>query len=207
MVGILLLPLLFAGSQPPADVVTISAELQADDLKTGPAYEIVLEVAIKDGWSASKAGVPAPVLQIEVPPSVKLSGQVLTTYKELSRNEFLQAPFERLLKNKAEHIEFTLVQEAGANEQIALNVMAYISQDPTKDSFFIRRRVVLDLAPRARATEADATISDWGIDRKLLQIGDVAADFNLPKAFDPPLSLGQYLGQKNIIVTTYRAFW
>lgn len=136
MLQILTLSLVVLGAQPPVDVLAVSPKLEADALTIGPEYEIVLRVAIKDGWPASGAGVPAPLLQIDAPPAVKLSGKTLSSYQELSRNEFLQAPFEHLL-----------------------------------------------------------------------QIGDVAADFSLSKAFDPPPSLGQYLGQKNIVVTTYRAHW
>ncbi len=95
----------------------------------------------------------------------------------------------------------------GQGEQISLNVMAYVSEDPTVASYFIRRRVTLALTPGALAVEADASRSDWGNDKHLLQIGDVAVDFSLPKAFDPPVSLGQYLGRKNIVVTTYRTHW
>lgn len=207
MVGILVLPLLLAAAQPPADVLTVSAELAADELKVGSTYEIVLRVAIADGWSASKAGGPALLLQIDVPPSVKLSGRVLTTYKELRKNEFLQAPFERLLKEREEHIEFQLTQQPEADEHIGLNILTYVTQDPTKDSFFVRRRLIVPVAARAKGAQSPPTDSSWGIDRDLLQIGDVASDFSLPKAFDPPIGLSNYLGQKNIIVTTYRAHW
>lgn len=207
MAGLLVLPLLLAAAQPPADVLTVSAELAADQLKVGPTYKLVVRVAIADGWSASKARGPALLLQIDVPPSVKLSGQVLTTYKELRKNEFLQAPFERLLKGREEHIEFQLTQQPEPDEQIGLNIMTYVTQDPTKDSFFVRRRLVVPVVAGAKGVESAPTDSSWGIDRHLLQIGDVAADFSLPKAFDPPIGLSNYLGQKNIIVTTYRAHW
>ncbi len=194
-------------SQPPGDVLSISATLDAEELSVGSNYEIVLKVEIKDGWSAAAAGVPSPLVQIDVPPSVKLSGKVLKSQKELSRNEFLQAPFERLVKNEEEHIEFSLMKAPGAGAQIGLNIMAYVSQDPTVDSFFIRRRFTLDVKPHAQAVGVVGVKSDWGIDKHLLQIGDPAEDFSLPKAFDPPIGLSNYLGQKNVIVTTYRAHW
>ncbi len=197
---------LFAG-QAPGDVLSISATLDAEELSVGSSYEIVLKVEIKEGWSAASAGVPAPLLQIDVPPSVELSGKVLTSQRELSKNEFLQAPFERLLKNGEEHIEFSLVKAPVAGERVWLNIMAYVSQDPTVDSFFIRRRFALDVKPRAQAVGVVGVTSNWGIDKHLLQIGDPAEDFSLPKAFDPPIGLGNYLGQKNIIVMTYRAQW
>ncbi len=207
MIQILALSLLILGTPPADDVLTVSAELEAGDLKVGSEHEIVIKVGIKEGWSASQAGLPAPLLQIDAPPSVKLAGEILTTYKELSKNEFLQAPFERLLKKQEERVKFMLVQRPDPDEQIGLNIMAYVSEDPTVNSYFIRRRLTLEPAPGAKATQADAAKSDWGFDKNLLQIGDVAADFNLPKAFFPPVSLGHYLGEKNIIVATYRAYW
>ncbi|MCZ6653051.1 MAG: hypothetical protein O7D91_08485 [Planctomycetota bacterium] len=207
MTHVLACSLILFVSQPPGDVLRISATLDAEELSVGSHYEIVLKVEIKEGWSAAAAGVPAPLVQIEVPPSVELSGKVLTSQRELSKNEYLQAPFERLLKSEEEHIGFSLVKAPGANEQISLNIMAYVSQDPTVDSFFIRRRFALDVKPRALAVGVVGVTSNWGIDKHLLQIGDPAEDFSLPKAFDPPIGLGNYLGQKNIIVMTYRAHW
>lgn len=123
MLQILTLSLVVLGAQPPVDVLAVSAELEVDALTVGPEYDIVLRVAIKDGWSASGDGVPAPLLQIDAPPAVKLSGKHLTSFKELSRNEFLQAPFERLLKAKEERVQFTLIRPPGQGEQISLNVM------------------------------------------------------------------------------------
>lgn len=207
MTHVLACSLILFVSQPPGDVLRISATLDAEELSVGSHYEIVLKVEIKEGWSAAAAGVPAPLVQIEVPPSVELSGKVLTAQRELSKNEYLQAPFERLLKSEEEHIGFSLVTAPGAKEQIVLNIMAYVSQDPTVDSFFIRRRFALDVKPRALAVGVVGVTSNWGIDKHLLQIGDPAEDFSLPKAFDPPIGLGNYLGQKNIIVMTYRAHW
>ncbi len=207
MLQVLACSLVLFVSQPPGDVLSISATLDAEELSVGSNYEIVLKVEIKEGWSAAAAGVPAPLVQIGVPPCVELSGKVLTSPRELSRNEFLQAPFERLIKNDEEHIGFSLVSAPAAGDQIWLNIMAYVSQDPTVDSFFIRRRFALDVKPRAQAVGVMAGKSDWGIDKHLLQIGDPADDFSLPKAFDPPIGLSNYLGQKNIIVTTYRAHW
>ena len=207
MTHVLACSLILFVSQPPGDVLSISATLDAEELSVGSHYEIVLKVEIKEGWSAASAGVPAPLVQIDVPPSVELSGKVLTSQRELSKNEFLQAPFERLLKNEEEHIGFSIVKAPGAKEQIVLNIMAYVSQDPTVDSFFIRRRFALDVKPRAQAVGVLGVKSDWGIDKHLLQIGDLADDFSLPKAFDPPIGLSNYLGQKNIVVMTYRAHW
>ena len=65
---------------------------------------------------------------------------------------------------------------------------------------------MLPLEPGATATEGSANESDWG-KGDFLKIGDKAEPFELPRADGSTLSLGEYLGKKNVIVTTYRAFW
>ena len=67
-----------------------------------------------------------------------------------------------------------------------------------------RRRPV---AAYARAKEADRNASDWGENKRRLQLGDKAALFELPRADGSTVPLAQYLGRKNVLVTTYRAFW
>ena len=42
---------------------------------------------------------------------------------------------------------------------------------------------------------------------KLLKIGDKAPAFNLPRPDGTAFDVSQWLGKKNVIVTTYRAFW
>ena len=74
----------------------VAVGYSTDALTVGQEYEVVLDVQFNDGWSGSEAGIGAPILQINVPDSVELTGKVLTDYKALSRNEFLNEPFERL---------------------------------------------------------------------------------------------------------------
>lgn len=187
------------------DPIGITATLDATSLEVGNEYEFVVEV-FADDVSTSKAGIPAPFLQIDVPPSVKLTGKVLETYKELSKNEFLQAPYERLLKKLPARIGFQLVAPPKPDETIGLNVIAYI-EGPEGERTFLRRRLELPLAPGATAVPGDANDSSWGKDEELLQIGDRAAPFELPRADGTLVALESLLGEKNLIVTTYRAYW
>ncbi len=198
----LLVPLMFAPTPLPDDVVTVTARVEPD----GGNQSIVLDIKYKDGWNAKGAGVPAPILQIDVPPSVKLNGKVLKTQKALSRNNYLQAPFERLLEELPARIGFRTSNRLGADERIGLNIITYVTDGGARNARFVRRR--LELAPTAgsEATTVSAKSSKWGKE-DLLQIGDTADAFTLPRADKSTVSLEQFRGKKNVIVTTYRAFW
>ena len=202
---LILVPLLYGSTPGSNDEVTIDARIEADRLEVGQEYEIVLDVRFKTNLSASGAGMPAPILQIQTPQSVRLSGKVLRSYKELSRNEFLQAPFERLIKDAPTRVPFTVVREPAPEDQFSLNVLAYVSNG--KETSFVRRRLTLPVRASATAKEADPNTSDWGVNKRLLQLGDKAALFELPRADGSTVSLARYLGRKNVVVTTYRAFW
>lgn len=186
------------------DRVSVSARIDADKLIVGQEAIILVNVDLRDGLSASDAGIPAPLLQIQVPRSVRLSGKHLTKYRELSRNEFLQAPFERMIEASPLEVGFKLLRKPRPDDVIHLNVLAYVSDG--EDVRFVRRRVAVKLEAGAVAEAVDATRSDWGTG-DLLQIGSKAAGFELPRADGSTVSLGQFLGKKNVVVTTYRAFW
>ncbi|MFQ5501843.1 MAG: hypothetical protein ACE5EQ_06025 [Phycisphaerae bacterium] len=205
-IAAMLVPLVLSAPNPPDDVVTVSATLQADRLEIGQSYSFVVEARFKDGWSASDSGIPKPFLQIKTPPSVQLDGKVLKTQRELSKNEYLREPFERLMQGNETTVRFTLVDEPGEDERIALNIIAYASDDPANDAWFIRKRMELPVRPGATAELINATESDWGTGDEL-QIGDQAELFELPRADGSKVSLEQYRGKKNVLVTTYRAFW
>jgi len=190
----------------PAEI-RLGAVMDARPLTIGEPREIVLELELGEGISLSKAGIPSPMLQIEVPPSVKLGGRYLRTYRELANNEFLNEPFERLLVDPRTKIAFELVSEPAPDERLALNVVGYQTSEDGERTSFMRRRFELALTPGAEAVEVAATRSSWGEDSSLLQIGDDAAEFVLPMADGVELALDEFLGEQNIIVTTYRAFW
>ena len=48
--------------------------------------------------------------------------------------------------------------------------------------------------------------SDWGRDTHL-QLGEAADEFELPSSDGTLVSLSQFKGKSNVIVTTYRAHW
>ncbi len=200
-----LIPWLVATGPVPDDAVTVSARLDAPSLSVGQKYEIILDVKFKKGWSGGRAGIKAPILQIDVPPSVKLTGKVLESYRELSRNEFLQEPFERLAKKRRERIGFELIKEPKPGEAFGLSFLSYASESPD-DAWFIRRRLSLPVAPKATSTPDSAANSRWG-QSDVLQIGDEAPDFALPRADGSTVTLAQFRGKKNVIITTYRAHW
>jgi len=135
-----------------------------------------------------------------------LSGRVLKTHRELSRNEFISEPFERQLRDATERIRFKLERQPAKGDYFALNLTAYLSKDGDDDSWFIRRRLKLRLTPNAAAKHIKPRRSDWGTE-KLWQIGDKVESFELPTADGRTVSLSDYLGKKNIIISTYRAHW
>ena len=189
----------------PDNAFSVSARIDAETLEVGQEYEIVLEWKVGESYSTGDGGIPAPILQIEVPRTVRLTGKVLEGYRELSKNEFLQEPFERLIKESPVRIGFKLRRLPPEDARMALNVLAYVG-GKSDGAWFVRRRLEIPLRPGAEATEISPTNSNWG-KGKGLQIGDKATPFTLPRADGSQVSLRQYLGKKNVIVTTYRAHW
>ncbi|MCH7870706.1 MAG: hypothetical protein IID33_03300 [Planctomycetes bacterium] len=207
MNNLILLPLLLgSGGGIPNDAFVVTATLAAETLEVGNEYAVEIEVKLKDGWSASDSGIPKPMLQIDAPKCIKLSGKVLKDFRELSRNEFLQEPYERLIKVGKSTVKFKLTRKPRANERIAMNVLAYLSDDTNGNAHYVRRRLLLPIEPNAVSEAGDATESTWGV-VKTLQIGDKAKLFSLPQADGKRIKLRDYLGKKNILVTTYRAYW
>lgn len=188
------------------DSVRLSASLPLDAMEVGNEYEFVVDAAFPEGVSASDAGVPSTLLQIDVPPSARLTGRVLREQKELARNEYMRAPFERAVKTFPARIGFTLIDKPGPEEAFHINVIAYVSSGSEVSARFMRRRLALRLSPGATAKQVEPIPSSWGGDPNL-QLGDRAPDFTLPSADGTTTSLAQYLGKKNIVVTTYRAYW
>jgi len=191
----------------PGDEVPVYAFIAADSLEVGGEYELEIFVDLPAAANASESGAPAPFLQIDVPPSIQLGGRYLKTYKELSENEFLQEPYERLLKENPARIPFKVVAEPGEDERIALNILGYVKPGGGERDFFMRRRFELPVEAGVDAEEVAAENSGWGVDEKLLKIGDQAVDFALPRADGTKVKLSDHLGKSNVIVTTYRAFW
>jgi hypothetical protein len=186
--------------------LSVSATLEATKLSPGREYAIVVSVSLPGGIGADKAGVPAPLLQLDVPDSIELSGKHIITYNQLARNDFLQMPYEQLLDSPTKSIGFKLLKKPGAGDTINLNVIAYVSDSSGSNMRFVRKRLSLPIKPGAIATPVDAASSQWGTE-DLLQIGMEAPDFRLPKLTRGDATLSQFRGKKNVLITTYRAHW
>ena len=189
-----------------ADSIQVAAHLMTAELEVGQSYEFVVELEMEAGVSLSQAGVPAALLQLDVPPSVELEGKILTTHQELASNNFLQAPYERVLKELPSSIRFKLIAAPKDNETIGLNLTGYVSGRDGSTGF-LRRRLELPLQGGASALVTNSRKSSWGIDKELLQIGDRAPDFTLPRADGSKLTLSAKFGEQRILITTYRAHW
>lgn len=192
-----------AAAAPP---VTVRAELLPGELAVGRTAEVLVSIELAEGVSLAAAGMPGPLLQLDVPPSVRLAGPVLETYAELSRNEFVQEPFERVLRELPARVAFELVGEPAPDETLGLNLVGYARLADGR-AVFVRRRLELPLEAGAAALEVPAARSDWGADPALLQLGDRAPDVALPRADGSELRLSSLMGEGRLLVVTYRAHW
>lgn len=201
------LALVMPALPPPAPAVTFSATLTA--LPEGDALGAIdVEVTVADGWSVPDAGIPKLFLQIDPPAGVVLAGKMLETHRELARNEFVREPFERLVDPGTTTVRFTLGDVPVAEDAvIALNLVGYVRNGAEGPCRFVRRRMHLPLAAGAIATPGPARVSAWGAGNGGLQIGDRADAFALPRADGSTVALADYLDEKNVLLTTYRAYW
>jgi len=201
----------------PGPLVRVTASLTAPTLVVGQQYEVVVRLEVGDGWSASQAGIPSAILQIDAPASIDLVGKKLTTYDQLKRNEFLEEPWERLMEGSEERVRFTLREEPAEGETIGLNVVAYLANtqpreddaaaEPGPELVFARRRVDLPIAAGAKGETSTASRrSNWGVNGTL-QVGEPAEAFELPRADGTLVSLSGRLGKAPLIVSMQRAFW
>ncbi len=206
MIAVLLACTISAVAAVPQDALEVKARLRTKKLESGKSYEFVVKTKLAKGLKTDGAGMPSPILQLDVPDCVKLEGDVLTDHRDLARNEFMHAPFEFLMKENIANIPFTLVSEPGPNDVIGISVVAYINGKDGNSKTFVRQRVNLPVAPKAKSKPADPAISSWGGDLGFLQIGDQATDFTLPRSDGSKVHLADFKG-KHVIITTYRAFW
>ena len=199
-----LIPLCLA-STPPVDVLRASARVDGV-LTVGAKARLVVEIDIKEGWSVGKAGIPNAILQIDVPKCATLLGDRAKTRKELSKTGFLRLPEERMADGETTAFEFELKSAPADDDRFAVNVLAYVSPPDASDAWFVRQRISLPLRNHAESTSVSTKTSHWGIGDEL-QLGDKAPRLTLPKADGTLVDLGEHLGKKNIVITTYRAFW
>lgn len=186
--------------------VRVGARLAPGPLAVGDGSSFVVEVTGERGASTRGAGMPAPILQLDVPPGVTLEGEHLTTLEALSENEFLEAPYERLIEDGSATVTFRLDATPAEDATIGIVVTGYVDGGP-EGPWFLRRRLELPLVPGAVARPGDDADSSWGTDPERLVIGARAPLFELPRPDGTTVALEQFLGSKNLLITTNRAYW
>jgi hypothetical protein len=206
MVSSVVLTAILALGVVPDKAVKVSAKLPARKLKVGGEYEFVVKFAARKGFSSKKSAISRPILQIDVPDSVELVGKVLTDQKELAKNEFLMAPFERLMTDDSERVKFRLIADPKPGDHFGINIVGYIKKKKSGPSHFVRRRLELPVEAKARGEIVPPTTSDWKSPSHV-QIGETAPLFDLPRANGSILKLADFIGKGNVLVITYRAFW
>lgn len=167
-----------------------------------------LSIDIGEGWSTgADRRRPGVMVQFDVPESVTLAGRVIESPRELARNEFLEEPFERAIPESGASIDFTLNRTPAPGETLGVNVVAYLQGPESEGRRFVRRRIDLPLTAGATATaDTPATASTWGRNGTLA-IGQKAPAMVLSKADGSSVDLAEMLGERPIVITTYRAFW
>ena len=189
---------------PPADVLRVSAELGTDRLEAGHTYTATVHVSYAGGWSSGNQ--PPPLVQIDYPPGVRPNSAILTG-RALAKNGFVDEPFEYAPTDGVVRINFAVDRPLTGDDALEFNVLAYLTAENEADAWFVRRRFRLPLRPDATAEPIEATSSNWG-PGGLLQIGDkIDPELTLPTAAGEKVRLGDVLGKRNLILTTYRAFW
>lgn len=191
----------------PADEVTIVATLEAESLTPGAEVGIFLDVHLPEGNTNDERAAPALFLQLDVPASLEPLGRRIETLDALLKNESVREPFERLLTENPTFVPFKVLATPGPHERIGLNVVGYVR--PAEGApYFLRRRVELDLKPGATERPTTAPDSTWTDGEGLLRIGARAPAVVLPTPDGKgTLDLGALIGHRNVLLTTYRAFW
>lgn len=197
--------ILLTASTPPDDVFRASAHIEGK-IEQGETARLIVDVAVKPGWSIEKAGVSNAIIQVDVPSCVKLLGERAKTKKQLARAGFIRSPEERLADGPTTEFEFEPTAPCHDDEPFEINILAYVSPPDGSDAWFVRRRIALPIKRGATSHEVDASKSDWGIGKEL-QIGDKAPLMKLPRADGTMIDLARDLGKRNIVITTYRAYW
>ncbi|HPF38013.1 MAG TPA: hypothetical protein P5081_22900 [Phycisphaerae bacterium] len=192
-------------SAPPADTLRTTARLEGP-LAKGATARLVVRIDVKDGWTLGDAGLPNAVIQLDAPACARVVGDRANDAKALSKAGFLRLPEERMADGAETVFEFTLSAAPGADDSFAVNVLAYASPPGGADAWFIRQRISIPLRDDTRSVSANAAMSRWSGDDGL-QLGDKPKLMKLPRADGSLVDLAEHLGKKNIVITTYRAFW
>lgn len=191
----------------PTAGVTFRAELGAEEIEVGPTLTVTVSIDLAEGVSATDSGIPGFILQLDPPQGLELSGKRITEFKQLSRNEFLMEPWERLVKEATVEVQFTLTEKPAKGATLGLILVGYVAREPGEDDAFLRRRLELPLVAGAKARKGDELDSSWGPDKALLTIGDKAPSFELPVLQGGEIELANELDAGPLLLTTYRAHW
>ena len=197
-------------SQPvrdPIEGVSISARLGADPVQVGPTLTATIVIELAEGVTATDSGIPGFILQLDPPQGVELSGKRITEFRQLSRNEFLMEPWERLVEETPLEVQFTLTEVPSKEATLGIILVGYVASDPGKNDAFLRRRLELPIVSGAPARKGDDLDSSWGPDETLLTIGSKAPAFQSPLLQGGQLDLADQLGTRPLLFTTYRAHW
>lgn len=188
----------------PEGAVRISAEMGKRPLKVGGQSSFKVSATFAPELSATEAGIPHPIVQFDVPEGLELTGPKPKDFRAFAKDEFLSKPYEMLLERREQGVRFKIAKELPKDAAIGINLIAYVKNGD--DTAFVRRRVELPIVAGAVARPAQADTSKWG-DFQTLHIGDEAPDFSLPQHTGEKITLSDFRGKKNVVVTTYRAHW
>ncbi|MGE3182955.1 MAG: hypothetical protein AB7N71_15100 [Phycisphaerae bacterium] len=188
---------------PPPDAIRISAELKPGALMVGQNHKFEVAASMAAGWSSKKQ--PPLITQLDYPACVAPVDKVLKG-KELAENEFIAEPYEYLLRENGREIEFRLIAAPADGDAIGINVIGYLRGEDDDAVWFVRKRFELPLKPGAAADPADAADSKWS-EPNVLQIGDKLPAISLPQADGEKVDFAEHAKGKNLVITTYRAFW
>lgn len=188
----------------PEGAVRITAEMGKRSLKVGGQSSFSVSATFAPALSATDAGIPHPIVQFDLPEGVELTGPKPKDFRAFAKDEFLSKPYEMLLDSRRQAVRFKVTEELPEGATIGINLIAYVSDGD--DTAFARRRVELPLVPGAVARRGEPSTSKWG-DFPTLHIGDEAPDFSLPQHTGEKVTLSDFRGKKNVLVTTYRAHW
>jgi|GEM_PF-1200135 len=195
-----------AGTAPPPDVVKMDMRIDSPDRDVGKTMRLFVSVDLKDGWTGNAGKAPNFILQVDAPDCVEMQGPRLEGIRNLSRNGFLRPPEEKMMEGRETSLEFKITKAPSKDDRFAVNLIGYVTDADNTDVWYIRRRMAFAMTKDAKPTRIDESPSTWGIGNEL-ELGDKAVPFKLPQADGTEVDLSQYLGKKNIIVSTYRAFW
>ncbi len=186
----------------------VAASLPADvELLDDAEAAFTLRVDLAEGWTIPPGKVSQPIVQLQVPESVDLDGRRPTTTAELAQNEYLRAPFERLVEVGEEtEISFSMFEDAAPGDAIRINVLVYATPGGEDATRLLRARYELPLQAGATARAIDPVPATWG-EGDEYEPGDLVEGFALPRADGTEVDLDAILGRSAVVITTYRAFW